>query len=134
MHPSRAPSNWPGPFFAAQFSAGCTINISGFDLRQAQSMDVDGSDRGHPAINKIRNSDLALRAFLSCALWIIKREGIEEGRYPGSSATLPGNIVLRLACIGAHHFALSIRADVKGAPEKSLFRERDEHANGTSFA
>src|ERR1700687_6490461 len=25
-----------GTFFAAQFSAGCTTNISGFDLRQAQ--------------------------------------------------------------------------------------------------
>src|SRR5260370_22578320 len=31
---SRAPSR-PGTFFAAQFSAGCTTNISGFDLRQA---------------------------------------------------------------------------------------------------
>jgi len=33
---SRAPSSGPGTFFAAQFSAGCTTNISGFDLRQAQ--------------------------------------------------------------------------------------------------
>jgi hypothetical protein len=85
---------------------------------QEGSMDVDGSDRGHPAINKIRNRDLALRAFVPCALWIIKREGIEEGKYPGSSATLPGNIVLHLACIGAHHFALSIHADVKGRRKK----------------
>jgi len=29
-------ANWPGTFFAAQFSAGCIINTSGFDLRQAQ--------------------------------------------------------------------------------------------------
>src|ERR1700738_4780557 len=36
MRRSRAPSNQPGAFFAAQFSAGYTINISGFDLRQAQ--------------------------------------------------------------------------------------------------
>jgi putative tryptophan/tyrosine transport system substrate-binding protein len=33
---SRAPSSGPGTFFAAQFSAGYTTNISGFDLRQAQ--------------------------------------------------------------------------------------------------
>src|SRR5258707_4570888 len=33
---SRAPSSGPGTFFAAKFSAGCTTNISGFDLRQAQ--------------------------------------------------------------------------------------------------
>jgi AMP-binding enzyme len=33
---SCAPSSGPGTFFAAQFSAGCTTNISGFDLRQTQ--------------------------------------------------------------------------------------------------
>ena len=33
---SRVPSTGPGTFFAAQFSAGCTTNIAGFDLRQAQ--------------------------------------------------------------------------------------------------
>ena len=37
MRRSRAPSNWPGPFFAARSSAGCTINMFGFDLRQAQA-------------------------------------------------------------------------------------------------
>jgi len=57
-------------------------------------------DRRYPAINnKIRNRDLVLRAFLPCALWIIKTEGIEDGKYPGSSATLPGNIALRLAAL-----------------------------------
>jgi putative copper export protein len=34
MRRSPAPSNSPGTFFAAQFSAGYTTNISGFDLRQ----------------------------------------------------------------------------------------------------
>src|SRR5437899_4986199 len=38
---SRAPSSGPGTFFAAQFSAGCTTNISGFDLRQAQRWRFD---------------------------------------------------------------------------------------------
>jgi hypothetical protein len=28
---------WPGPFFAARFWAGCTTNMFGFDLRQAQA-------------------------------------------------------------------------------------------------
>src|SRR5258708_18282004 len=37
---SRAPSSGPGTFFAAQFSAGCTTNISGFDLRQAQAAEL----------------------------------------------------------------------------------------------
>lgn len=35
MRRSRAPSNWPGPFFAARSWAGCTTNMFGFDLRQA---------------------------------------------------------------------------------------------------
>jgi hypothetical protein len=33
----HAPSNWPGPFFAARSWAGCTTNMFGFDLRQAQA-------------------------------------------------------------------------------------------------
>src|ERR1700724_3611487 len=37
MRRSRAPSNGLGGFFAAQFSAGCTTNMSGFDCRQAQA-------------------------------------------------------------------------------------------------
>ena len=36
MRRSRAPSNWPGSFFAARSWAGCTTNMFGFDLRQAQ--------------------------------------------------------------------------------------------------
>src|SRR6476620_8151578 len=36
MRRSRAPSNRPGPFFAARSWAGCTTNMFGFDLRQAQ--------------------------------------------------------------------------------------------------
>src|SRR5450759_1725703 len=36
MRRSRAPSNWPGPFLAARSWAGCTTNMFGFDLRQAE--------------------------------------------------------------------------------------------------
>ena len=36
MRRSPAPPNSPGTFLAAQFSAGYTTNMSGFDLRQAQ--------------------------------------------------------------------------------------------------
>jgi hypothetical protein len=36
MRRSRAPSTAPGPFFAARSWAGCTTNMFGFDLRQAQ--------------------------------------------------------------------------------------------------
>src|SRR5258706_2927965 len=34
---SRAPSNGPDAFFVAQFSAGYTINMLGFDLRKGQA-------------------------------------------------------------------------------------------------
>src|SRR5882672_10719332 len=40
MRRSRAPSNWPGPFFAARSWAGCTTNMFGFDLRQAQGAQI----------------------------------------------------------------------------------------------
>jgi hypothetical protein len=36
MRRSTASSNWPGPFFAVRYWAGCTTNMFGFDLRQAQ--------------------------------------------------------------------------------------------------
>src|SRR5260370_2176010 len=47
---SRAPSSGPGTFFAAPFSAGCTTNISGFDLRQAQLVIMPSPDQA-PLIN-----------------------------------------------------------------------------------
>jgi hypothetical protein len=37
MRRSRAPSIWPGPFFAARSWAGGTTKMFGFDLRQAQA-------------------------------------------------------------------------------------------------
>jgi hypothetical protein len=37
---SRAPSNYPGTFFVAQFSAGYITNMPGFDLRQAQQAPI----------------------------------------------------------------------------------------------
>src|SRR3981189_494254 len=40
MRRSRAPSNWPESFFAARSWAGCTTNMFGFDLRQAQALDA----------------------------------------------------------------------------------------------
>src|ERR1700738_543074 len=43
MRRSRAPSNGLGRFFAAQFSAGCTTNMSGFDCRQAQGCNKFGN-------------------------------------------------------------------------------------------
>src|SRR6266481_1497641 len=37
----RAPSNGPEAFFVAQFSAGYTTNMFGFDLRQGQPRGAD---------------------------------------------------------------------------------------------
>src|ERR1700686_1132811 len=45
MRRSRAPSNWPGPFFAARSWAGCTTNMFGFDLRQAQEKLVQAREQ-----------------------------------------------------------------------------------------
>jgi hypothetical protein len=38
MGRSRVPSNGPGGFFVAQFSADCATNMSGLDFRQAQGV------------------------------------------------------------------------------------------------
>src|SRR5260370_35898599 len=53
MRRSRAPSNEPGAFFAAQFSAGYITNMFGFDLRQAQVRDARQHVRVAPAQCKI---------------------------------------------------------------------------------
>jgi transposase InsO family protein len=50
MRRSRAPSNWPGPFFAARSWAGCTTNMFGLDLRQAQPDFSFGRMGSHSAI------------------------------------------------------------------------------------
>src|ERR1700686_2456251 len=44
---SRAPSNGPDAFFVAQFSAGYTTNMFGFDLRQGQ--ELTASQLSNPA-------------------------------------------------------------------------------------
>jgi len=46
------PSSGPGTFSAAQFSAGCTTNISGFDLRQTQVCKHYLETEGIPLPNK----------------------------------------------------------------------------------
>jgi hypothetical protein len=48
MRRSRAPSNWPGPFFAARSWAGCTTIMFGFDLRQAQVKLVEDGEKVTP--------------------------------------------------------------------------------------
>src|SRR5258705_10024622 len=55
---SRAPSSGPGTFFAAQFSAGCTTNISGFDLRQAQGWRSNGRQLLVDPANEIASRDI----------------------------------------------------------------------------
>src|ERR1700730_11757008 len=49
MRRSPVPSNEPGRFLAAQFSAGCTTNMSGFDFRQAQDDFAGGRPMGMTA-------------------------------------------------------------------------------------
>jgi hypothetical protein len=54
------PSDRPGRFFAAQFSADCTTNMSGFDFRQAQAL--------IEAFNAIRKSAQAQLDLAAAAL------------------------------------------------------------------
>ena len=56
---SRAPSNGPDAFFVAQFSAGYTTNMFGFDLRQGQAT------YGH--FTQIRTTSAASATALSSA-------------------------------------------------------------------
>src|ERR1700730_7966543 len=60
MRRSRAPSNGLGRFFAAQFSAGCTTNMPGFDFRQAQGQFfAEDSDIGNLSHEETRRLSTA---------------------------------------------------------------------------
>src|SRR5258707_10384135 len=61
MRRSRAPSNWPGPFFAARSWAGCTTNMFGFDLRQAQPSNLAGANPSRPRDTPISKLEAALK-------------------------------------------------------------------------
>src|SRR5258705_5730051 len=67
---SRAPSNRPEAFFVAQFSAGYTTDMFGFDLRQGQSR----SPR-YRLVNDLVN-------FGALALWHDRRIGLAVVQYP----------------------------------------------------
>src|SRR5437870_4660482 len=58
---SRAPSNGPEAFFVAQFSAGYTTNMFGFDLRQGQALIAAGSTAANAAV-ALRRSITVVRA------------------------------------------------------------------------
>src|SRR6266550_8214405 len=67
---SRAPSNGPDAFFVAQFSAGYTTNMFGFDLRQGQAKSSNGSpteaalgSRRHPSLSHGAIDDVPLSPF-----------------------------------------------------------------------
>src|SRR5258707_13030569 len=55
---SHAPSIGPETFFASQFSAACTTNISGFDLRQAQGWRSNGRQLLVDPANEIASRDI----------------------------------------------------------------------------
>jgi hypothetical protein len=68
MRRSPAPSNSPGTFFAAQFSAGYTTNMSGFDLRQAQDVAIAHIDQMLAITSSVRDlPDARIEAILD---WI----------------------------------------------------------------
>src|SRR5258708_16306450 len=78
MRRSRAPSNGLGRFFAAQFSAGCTTNMSGFDFRQAQ-----------PALT-LKEAVAAAKA-LPGPVYVVKSQIHAGGRGKGKFKELPSD-------------------------------------------
>jgi hypothetical protein len=77
MRRSRAPSNWPGPFFAARSWAGCTTNMFGFDLRQAQP--------SAPPL-KVRVTDIPMRSPGEIVRHFVTGEIVGDVDIPGISA------------------------------------------------
>jgi hypothetical protein len=76
MRRSPAPSNWPDTFFAAQFSAGYTTNISGFDLRQAQVPRVEGvAERGRGLGGTLKGQHTLVPGFASELIGFLARFG-----------------------------------------------------------
>jgi hypothetical protein len=68
MRQSPAPPNSLGTFLAAQFSAGYTTNMSGFDLRQAQAVSITLNEiydtldvRPRPRLQVVKNERTCTR-------------------------------------------------------------------------
>jgi hypothetical protein len=72
------------------------------------------------ALCEVRNRDFVLRAFLPCALWLLKRKGRDEFGYPDLCVRLPGDVVLCWSRMDEYRGAISIYAFVKGV-EKKVF-------------
>jgi hypothetical protein len=75
-------------------------------------------DNYHHAVSKFRDRDFVLRAFLPCALWILKRKGKQEAGYPGLSVQLPGDVVLCRSRIDVYRLAVSVYGPVSGRQKK----------------
>ena len=76
------------------------------------------SNNEHLSLCKIRNRDFVLRAFLPCAIWLLKERGKAEFGYPGLSVCLPGNVALCWSRMDSYRGAVSIYAFSKGVQEK----------------
>src|SRR5258708_2551333 len=97
MRRSRVPSNAPGRFFAVQFSAGCTTNMSAFDFRQAQP---ESGPNSSAEADWIRNGS---RGELDQALFIELPTGVDMGDDPGGEVLQPDRGSSHLGD-GASHF------------------------------
>src|SRR6478736_3457072 len=71
---SRAPSNGPDAFFVAQFSAGYTTNMFGFDLRQGQVLLALSFV---VSWGKCQNTEQGVRLRDRCALFISRISAIQ---------------------------------------------------------
>jgi hypothetical protein len=72
----------------------------------------------HLTLCKVRNRDFVLRAFLPCAIWLLKGKGKVQFGYPGLSFRLPCDVVLCWSRINSYRGAISIYAFVKGVQKK----------------
>jgi hypothetical protein len=73
MRRYRAPSTALGTFFVVQFSADCTTNMSGFDLRQAQSFFDQHSHALHGGISTLLHFDHEQGVFINL-IGVLRRQ------------------------------------------------------------
>ena len=88
MRRSRAPSNGLGRFFAVQFSAGCTTNMSGFDFRQARPCLRRSHDGPSARMRYVTDRPFATpEAAAHKVLEIVLAKDIDVGQYTYTGVT-----------------------------------------------
>src|SRR6266478_4967688 len=93
----RAPSNGPEAFFVAQFSAGYTTNMFGFDLRQGQEC-LD-----HVVVSGERHLRHVLLSYLKYYNEVRTHLSLEKDAPISRAVERAGSILCRPVLGGLHH-------------------------------